>query len=124
MIDLSIFDLETRAEGGFTVAIHHPSTYKPVGIEIDVYGIDSKTAAAAQKRMASAIADGADKESAQMVFLAECTKGWRGIADAGKEVVFSADKAAEIYRKYKAIREQVDLAIAQRSRLFTNEKDA
>lgn len=122
-MDLSIFDLESRAEGGFTVAILHPSTYKKTGIEIDVYGIDSKTAAAAQKRMASAIADGQEKERAQLVFLAECTRGWRELSHENKPIPFTAEKAVEVYTKYKAIREQVDVAIAQRSRLFTSDKE-
>lgn len=122
-MDLSIFDLETRAEGGFTVAIVHPSTYKKTGLEIDVYGIDSKTASAAQKRMAAAISDGQDKEKAQTVFLAECTRGWRGLAHNDKPIEFSVEKAIEIYAKYKGIREQVDVGIAQRSRLFTSDKE-
>lgn len=128
MTDLSIFDYETPAEKGFTVQITHPVTGKPVGVSIDVVGKDSQTFERAQAKFLRATKglndddrEGALKAACQL--LTDCTLDWSGVEEDGKEVPFSAANALDIYSRFKGIREQLDRAIIQRSRLFQNTKE-
>lgn len=124
MTDLSIFDLESRAESGFTVHITHPASGKKTGLSVNVVGVDSKTYADAQKQMLAELKDDdADKEAAGIRLLAKCTRDWSGFEEDGKELKFSVKEAEQVYSKYKGIREQVDRGMAQRSRLFSESKE-
>lgn len=128
MTDLSIFDYETKAEQGFDVDILHPATAKPTGITINLVGKDSQTFERAQTKFQRAMKDVADDDrdaalKASCQLLADCTRGWDGLDENGKPVKFTTAAAVDIYTRYKGIREQVDRAITQRSRLFQNTKE-
>ena len=128
MTDLSMFDYETKAEQGFDLEVLHPQTNKPTGIVIKLVGKDSQTFEKAQADFQRSIKDvGANDRDANLAIacnlIADCTVGWSGIEENGKEVPFSNKAAADIYKRYKGVREQADRAITQRSRLFQNDKE-
>jgi hypothetical protein len=100
--------------------LKHPATGEEIeGIELDIFGSDSKRfrdlqLAAAKEilgRKRGAEIDLDDNESKAIQRLASLTGDIRGMTEDGKPVT----DAAYLYGKYKWIREQVDLYITDRS---------
>lgn len=112
-----------------TVEILHPVSGEEIGITFDVYGTDSATyrkavAEIAQRRMnkrqkATSI-EAQEQETVEL--LAICTAGWSGLEIDGKKPKFSIEAAKEIYadERFRWLREQINVAIAERSRFFGN----
>lgn len=129
--DLAQADVVKDANKGGEVSLYHPTNGKDVGITIYIVGKDSDTFKAIQaeqnrKRMAkiqkggfraanTAVAN-VDQEAVEL--LAACTTGWSRMPLNGKDVPFSTENAETIYAKFPWIKEQVDVAIADRA-LFT-----
>lgn len=113
------------SEKGAEVQIKDPRTKKPLDVFISVKGIDSKAFQEAKKARhkaeLEAIAEKRDVDSTEMDLdmLVALTTGWRGLLDKGKEYEFSPDRCRKLYKESPAIREQVDLFIANR-RNFTS----
>lgn len=126
-MDISIFDYEGKAAQGYDVAITNPATGKDTDLIFTVYGSDSRTLENARIKYFRAMKDSEDDTDAILKalceFLAAATKGWSGMMENGKEVPFSHEKAADIYYRYKGLREQIDKATGQRSRLFQTIKE-
>ena len=120
--DLAKLDTAKVAEEGAELRVAHPTTGEDLGITITLIGTDSKTfrdisksrATASLKKKTREI-DLDQNESEAVDLLAKCTKGWTGISENGKEVVFSFDNAVQLYTKYLWLREQIDRFMADRS---------
>ena len=120
--DLTKLDTAKVAEEGAELRVAHPTTGEDLGITITLIGTDSKTfrdisksrATASLKKKTREI-DLDQNESDAVDLLAKCTKGWSGITENGKEVVFSYENAVQIYTKYLWLREQIDRFMADRS---------
>ena len=120
--DLAKLDTAKVAEEGAELRVAHPTTGEDLGITITLIGTDSKTfrdisksrAAASLKKKTREI-DLDQNESDAVELLAKCTKGWSGITENGKEVVFNYDNAVQLYTKYLWLREQIDRFMADRS---------
>ena len=120
--DLAKLDTAKVAEEGAELRVAHPTTGEDLGITITLIGTDSKTfrdisksrATASLKKKTREI-DLDQNESDAVDLLAKCTKGWAGITENGKEVVFSYDNAVQLYTKYLWLREQIDRFMADRS---------
>ena len=128
-MDISIFDYESKAKAGYEVAITHPVTGKPTDIVFEVYGSDSRTLENARAEYIRALRENEENGDADKVlaalcqFLASATKSFRGMEENGNEVTYSHQSTVDIFYRYKGIREQIDAAIAQRSRLFQSAKE-
>ena len=120
--DLAKLDTAKVAEEGAELRVAHPTTGEDLGITITLIGTDSKTfrdisksrATASLKKKTREI-DLDQNESEAVELLAKCTKGWTGITENGKEIVFSHDNAVQLYTKYLWLREQIDRFMADRS---------
>lgn len=120
--DLAKLDTAKVAEEGAELRVAHPTTGEDLGITITLIGTDSKTfrdisksrATASLKKKTREI-DLDQNESDAVELLAKCTKGWTGITENGKEIVFSHDNAVQLYTKYLWLREQIDRFMADRS---------
>ena len=120
--DLAKLDTAKVAEEGAELRVAHPTTGEDLGITITLIGTDSKTfrdisksrATASLKKKTREI-DLDQNESDSVELLAECTKGWSGITENGKEIVFSFENAVQLYTKYLWLREQIDRFMADRS---------
>ena len=120
--DLAKLDTAKVAEEGAELRVAHPTTGEDLGITITLIGTDSKTfrdisksrATASLKKKTREI-DLDQNESDAVDLLAKCTKGWNGITENGKEVVFNYDNAVKLYTKYLWLREQIDRFMADRS---------
>lgn len=109
------------------VKLKHPVTGVELDATIKVYGKDSsvfqnaiKQRAKAQIARKSKDIDLESNEKDSIELLSDCTHGWSGISEGGKEFVFSRDAAIVLYTKYKWIREQIDIAIGDRANFFIN----
>lgn len=119
---LAEFDTVTRANDGVEIELRRLTDGSPSGAFIKVYGIDSDVFRAIQtERAQDALAREAKRapaltpaevEERAIRTLARCTIGWRGIEGIPE---FSVEAAADLYRKYPAIREQINVAIADRA---------
>jgi len=110
------------------IQLKHPVTgeFLP-DIEVQIVGHDSpvfknaiKARAKAQIARKSKELDLNANERDTIELLAQCTLGWTGITEGGKELPFSTANAVYIYTKYNWIREQIDNAIGDRSHFFIN----
>lgn len=120
---LSEFDTVTKANEGVEIELRRLSDGAPSGAFIKVYGLDSDVFRRIQtERAQDAIAREAKRlpaltpaeiEERAILTLARCTIGWRGIE--GLPSSFSVEVAADLYRMYPAIREQINIAIADRA---------
>lgn len=125
--DLSSIDTVKDANAGAEIQLYHPTQGTDLGIFIRVVGKDSDLFKKVQreqnqKRVAklqrTSFRGQIDQDAEAVQLLAGCTQGWSGMILSSKEVPFSQENAIAIYTKYPWIREQVDIAIGDRS-LFT-----
>jgi hypothetical protein len=126
MASLKQFDTKTGANAGVEVELKFIGSGAPSGAFIRVLGTDSdvfrdmqiERAREALDREAKGLpewtAEERDERSVQT--LARCTLGWRGLDGIDD---FSIKAAEALYRDYPAIREQVNIAIANRANFLT-----
>lgn len=122
-LDLAKVNFSEKAEVGYEFELRMPSTDEPLGAFIKVRGVDSPKVKAYGKKVfremqvkeAQAKRKGREPdqitiEEAEDLAIESAvvrTIGWRGIEEDGKEVKFSEENAARIYREYPFIRAQV-----------------
>lgn len=120
----SLYTVEA-SEQGAEVQIRDPRTRKPLDVFIRVKGIDSKDFRECKRRRQKveleAMAENRDfdAEDLNLQMLVDLTIDWRGLMDEGKEYTYSPERCRKLYEQSPAIREQVDVFIANR-RNFTN----
>lgn len=122
-LDLAKVNFSEKAEVGYEFELRMPGTDEPLGAFIKVRGVDSPKVKAYGKKVfremqvkeAQAKRKGREPdqitiEEAEDLAIESAvvrTIGWRGIEEDGKEVKFSEENAARIYREYPFIRTQV-----------------
>ncbi len=133
-MDLAQFDTKPAANAGVDMPVRHPQTRKPLTdddgkpITIRLIGRDSDQFQAAQREMltrrlrnAPAASDVPDFEAAEtetIDLLATSTVGWSGIKIDGKPLSFSHENAANLYRRLRWLREDVDAFVSSRDHFF------
>ena len=126
MATLKQFDTRTGANAGVDVELRFIGSGAPSGAFIRVLGTDSDVFRAMQLERARESLDretkglpdwtAEERDERGVQSLAACTVGWRGLDDIGE---FTLKAAADLYRKYPAIREQINVAIADRANFLT-----
>lgn len=135
---LDLFDLSSdKANVPVDVVFINPITKEPTDLVFQVVGTDSSAAQAcldAQQaaRFNKLMSDGEQGSQQTPQFdpkegrvgtiqlLVACTVGWRNLQWQGSDLPFSPDNAAMVYDKVPAIREQLDKAVGDRKRFFSN----
>ena len=116
------------------VVFVHPITKAPTDIVFSVVGLDGSAAQAcldAQQavRFNAMTKDGeapslefkpGENRAHQTQLLVACTTGWKNLQWQGQELEFTPENAAMIYELVPSIREQVDKAVGDRKRFFSN----
>jgi hypothetical protein len=106
-------------EAGAEVQICNPVTGKKTDFYISVKGVDSKTfreqQRAQQRAIVNALKGKEELKTDEYAVIVECTTGWRGLKDGGKEVPFSKEAARAMYENSPNIAEQVDNFIVNRA---------
>lgn len=129
--DLPNFDSRKGADEGFELQLVDLKTGAPSQVFITVRGADSEAFQAAnneqarrrmralqKSRKATVMPEQMDADVIELLVAA--TVGWRGVkAKGGAEVPYSPAAAAELYKAFPTIREQVDQAIGDRSNFLT-----
>lgn len=110
------------------IEIHHPITREPLGATITLAGPEhpkrKSIRFSLQRRVRAQIAksgrapmrDPEEDDAENIRLLAECTLGWYGIMDGGKEIPFSQEAAEELYGRPEMgwLREQLVAALDER----------
>lgn len=125
IFDLADMDTVSGANSGADIELFHPANKKPLGIFFNINGADSEKFTKAERKKRdkrlklrdigalSLSAEELDTETIEM--LAENTNGWTGLVQNGETVVFSKKMAVEIYTDYPWIKDQINVAIVDRS---------
>jgi len=129
-MELGKLDTKTASNAGAEVQITDAAG-QLTDIFITVVGIDSDEFRKAEKEMQNRRLKHAQRggkksitaeilEDEMIERLARCTTGWRGLTDNGKEVVFSYDKAKELYTDLPLLRDQVEEFIGDRENFLSS----
>jgi hypothetical protein len=125
-MELDSFDTITLSNKGVEFALKDLRTNKDTDAFITVIGRDSDEYRAIRTERTRMLADRAsagqsdeftqaELDTLACELLGRCTKGWRGITQKGEAIVFSEKAAMDLYAKYPAIREQVNVFIGERA---------
>lgn len=125
-MELARFDTLTNANAGVEIELKDLKTGMGSGAFVRVLGSDgdvfqrlkSDRTRKIAKRLQETGGESLPQEEIDDMtceMLAACTINWRGLTDGGKEVPFSLERAKAVYRQYPAIRDQVNIAIGDRS---------
>lgn len=123
-MDLKKFDSITSAEKGVELVLEE-KTKEGEGAAIMLYGADSSKCREKdrdiQRRNAEKHAPLTPEEVDAQMFerLVNATKGWRGLLEDGKELVFSPAAAEKLYRAYPEITDRVTRFVFTRANFFT-----
>lgn len=111
-MDIEILDVS--ADDGRVMTIH--DVYgMPTDGQIIIAGPESKRYRTAEARYMNKRLKSPDKkisyediEAAKCSLLAAVTLGWRNLTKAGQEIVFTTERAKQLYQEFPSIRKQVD----------------
>lgn len=133
--DLATLDTTAACDKGAEIELLHPVTQEPLGVFVTVLGKDStvfkeylrETINDKLRREAMAKKRGRDPEvptyeSAEdetVKLLTLCTRGWRNMVVAGKELEYNVANAQKLYTDYAWIRKQVDDGITNLENFMT-----
>lgn len=124
-----MFDINTVTESqSADIEITHPVTREPLGATITLAGPEHPKRKALrfqlQRRVRAQLAksgratqrDPEQDEEENIQLLAQCTLGWKGIADNGVEIPFSEAAAVDLYGRPEMgwLREQLVAALDER----------
>ena len=129
-MDIKLFDTKAKSESGVDIELRDLRTGKGSGVFITVIGTDSdrfaELSAECARRISQILADTGQQElnrdqmnKMSIELLAGCTLGWRGLEANGEPMAFSTDAARWLYTDYPAIREQINVAIADRKNFLS-----
>lgn len=125
-MDINSFDTVTRANEGAPCVLKDIKTGKPTNAIIVLRGMDSddfqRIKADRARDMAARRESGnyaeltqEEKDELAVETLARMTVGWEGLSAGGAPMPFSLPAARDLYRRFPAIREQVNVFIADRA---------
>lgn len=124
-MELDRFDTKTRANEGIDFELSDLRTTKGSGVFFRILGSDGDTfqrlaterTRAVAKRLEESGADQLSREELDELtadMLASLTIGWRNLDVKGESLPFTLENARMIYKKYPAIRDQINRAVADR----------
>lgn len=122
-MDMSKLCTAEAHENGAELTILDPIDYTKTDFIITLKGLDSRSFRFKNKaniRKGIALLQDGEKPSNEdlddldIETMAECTIGWTGLYDGETEIVFSKEKAIEIYKAAPAVREQVERFVKDR----------
>lgn len=125
MDDLNAFDTVPLANSGAPCYLKDIRTGRPTAMYITVLGMDSDAFQQIKLERARDMAlrreqgnfselTPEERDALTIDTLARLTVGW-SIKSGGQDVEFSVAKAREIYKAYPAVREQVNVFMAERA---------
>lgn len=129
-MDLGKLDLNKSANEGAWITLKHPATGEDLSGKIKVVGKDStkflqlseeyrrKTLEdmKSNKTMAQKMESAQEQSDAILV---ACTIDWDGMVLDGEDLPFNESNVKMIYQRFTWIKEQVDIAIADRANFLT-----
>lgn len=129
-MDLASLDLTKASNDGAWITLKHPATGDDLSGKIKVVGKDStkfvqlsdeyrrKTLEdmKSNKTMAQKMESAQEQSDAILV---ACTIDWEGMMLDGKDLPFSEFNVKMVYERFKWIKEQIDVAIADRANFLT-----
>lgn len=129
-MDLASLDLTKASNDGAWITLKHPATGEELSGKIKVVGKDStkftqlseefkrKTLddMKANKTMAQRMENAQEQSDAIIV---ACTLDWDGMMLDGKDLPFSEANVKMVYSRFNWIKEQIDVAIADRANFLT-----
>ena len=127
-MDISKIRLADKSEQGSTLIVLDPVTGVETDFKIKLAGTDSFIYRNWLKRMSNKKLGNFKKkgfsyeesERSSVELLAELTLGWEGLEADGEPIVYSREKAMELYSdpNMKWLREQVDEFVGERANFF------
>ena len=117
-MDIANYDLRTNAEQGFAFTVVDPITRKDTDLTITIVGSDSKTFRRARTdALRDVVKAGGDFDEDQMTaqMCAACVTGWENMTENGEPVVFSVEKAVDLFARMGWLLDQVSAAIENRA---------
>lgn len=130
MLDIQSIKTADSAE----ITLLHPATGEPLGASITIAGpehpsrkriifaLQRKIRAQAGKSSRRPGYDPEAEAEESIEHLAAMTLGWKGIADGGKEIIFSVDAAIKLYTDVAWIAEQVNTALIDRENFIVDSR--
>lgn len=129
-MDLASLDLTKASNDGAWITLKHPATGEELSGRIKIVGKDStkftqlseefkrKTLddMKANKTMAQRMENAQEQSDAILV---SCTLDWDGMMLDGKDLPFSEANVKMVYSRFNWIKEQIDVAIADRANFLT-----
>lgn len=129
-MDLAALDLTKASNDGAWIILKHPATGEELSGRIKVVGKDStkftqlseefkrKTLddMKVNKTMAQRMENAQEQSDAILV---ACTLDWDGMMLDGKDLPFSEKNVKMVYSRFNWIKEQIDVAIADRANFLT-----
>ena len=124
--DLKLVDTSEKSAEGVEVELLHPETGEPTGAFWTTVGADSDKYADAMDRASEAQAKEqkesgrkfsifSDTRKSNLRVVLDCSTGFRGLEEDGKETKFNRANAKRILKAHKWIVDQVGRAIHDRS---------
>ena len=127
-MDISKIRLADKSEQGSTLVVLDPVTGVETDLKIKLAGTDSFIYRNWLKRMSNKKLGNFKKkgfsyeesERSSVELLAELTLGWEGLEADGEPIVYSREKAIDLYSdpNMKWLREQVDEFVGERANFF------
>ena len=108
----TLYTAEAHEEGA-EIRIVSPLDGKETDFYIIIQGVDSKayrTAVRAYHRKLIA-----EEEGGEIDLIVAITKGWRGLKNNGKDVVFASEAAHDLYVNAPSVTSQIDQFVADRT---------
>lgn len=129
-MDLATLDLTKASNDGAWITLKHPATGEDLSGRIKIVGKDStkftqlseefkrKTLEdmKSSKTMAQRMENAQEQSDAILV---ACTLDWDGMMLDGKDLPFSEANVKMVYSRFNWIKEQIDVAIADRANFLT-----
>ena len=124
MLDINAITQTDSAE----IQIVHPVTRAPLGASVTLAGpehplrkqirfrLQRRVRAELARAGRAALPDPEEQDEENIQLLAQCTLGWKGIADEGVEIPFSEAAAAALYARPEMVwlRDQLVVALDER----------
>ena len=107
-----LYTAEAHEEGA-EIRIVSPLDGKETDFYITLQGVDSKTYRTAVRAYHKKLIN--EEEGGEIDLLVSVTKTWRGLNDGKDEIVFTQEKAKDVYINSPSVATQIDQFIADRT---------
>jgi len=129
-MDLASLDLTKASNDGAWITLKHPATGEELSGRIKIVGKDStkftqlseefKRKALEDMKSSKTMAQRMDNAQEQSdAILVACTIDWDGMMLDGEDLPFTEANVKMVYKRFTWIKEQVDVAIADRANFLT-----